>query len=177
MTDPGVPAPTLVISPAVVRALLEGEQIIDLRLDGPPIATRFWLAPTAPDIDLKPAYRMARDLSVAEEAPPGGDVRIEGWAEVVATAEATLDAERIAALDSKTVAALDAMEGTEVSVVVLRVHRLAEPLTTPADFRGLPAEPWRAPSEPALSDTAFEARLQGVGNALPGGLTPAGDTA
>ena len=68
MTDAAVPALTL---PApVVNALLEGEQVIDLRLQpdagGPPEgATRFWLrADPNAEPELKPAYREARRLSI-----------------------------------------------------------------------------------------------------------------
>ncbi len=91
-----------------------------------------------------------------------------------ATATTRLDAERIAALDSKTVLALDRLAEQsgdgEVLVVALRVHRLAEGFDTPADLSALPSDPGESPSEPALSDVAFSAKLQGVSDALPGGL-------
>ena len=194
MTDTAVPA--LITSRDVVRALLAGEQIVDLRPDGGrgslPAGTRFWLYPAPGDgPELKPAYRLARALSVPEEEPPAGEVRIDGWAELVATATTRLDPERVAALDSKTVLALDRLfgdtpdtdlsggtpdlgigdHGGDLLVLVLRAHRLLEPVTVPADLSGLPEDPRQAPSEPALSDVAFEARLKGVQGALPAGLT------
>ena len=66
-------------------------------------------------------------------------------------------------------------------VLVLRVHRLLEPLTVPwrdeyggctswVDLDGLPADPTSVPSEPALSDGAFEARLGFAANDLPNGF-------
>lgn len=176
-------APTLVAPRGVVRALLEGDQVVDLRPAAaggpPPGATRFWLCPAGGDgEELKPAYRMARELSLPEEEPPAGQLRIEGWAELVATATARLDPERVAALDPKTVLALDrlaeAVGGGEVLVLALRAHRLLEPLTVEADLSGLPVDPGALPSELALSDVAFVARLQGVAGALPAGLSPVG---
>jgi Domain of unknown function (DUF1802) len=195
VTDTAVPA--LITSRDVVRALLTGEQIVDLRPGGGresrPSGTRFWLYPAPGEgPELKPAYRLARDLSVPEEEPPAGQVRIDGWAELVATATTRLDPERVAALDSKTVLALDRLAGTagadpsggtpsaglgdhggDLLVLVLRAHRLLEPLTVPTDLTGLAGDPADTPSEPALSDVAFEARLKGVEGALPGGLTKA----
>jgi hypothetical protein len=45
------------------------------------------------------------------------------------------------------------------------------------DVAGLPGDPTSLRSEPALSDTAFQARLEGVVNALPDGLAePVGDS-
>jgi hypothetical protein len=176
VTDTAVPA--LITSREVVRALLEGEQVVDLRRsagEGPP-GSRFWLSPAAGDgPELKPAYRLARQLSAPEEEPPPGQVYIGGWAELTATATTRLDPDAVAALDSKTVLALDRLAedlgGDEVTVLVLRVHRLLEPVTVPGDLSGLPDDPATRPSEPALSDVAFRARLQGVEGALPGGLT------
>ena len=172
-------APALVVPAGVIRALLQGEQLVDVRPAGdrtaPAPASRVWLCPGG-DAELKPAYRMARELSTPEEAPPEGQVRIEGWADVVGTAAARLDAERVAALDSKTVLALDRLSehvgGGEVTVLALRVHRLGEPITASADLRDLPADPAASPSEPALSDVAFDAKLQGVADAVPDGLSP-----
>jgi hypothetical protein len=172
-----VAVPALITSRDVVRALLAGEQIVDLRAPGevPGGHPRFWLSPAAGDGPaLKPAYRLARELSVPEDEPPAGQVRIDGWAELAATATTRLDPERIAALDSKTVLALDRLAddlgGGDVAVLVLRVHRLPEPVTVPEDLSGLPDDPATRTSEPALSDVAFDARLRGVESALPGGL-------
>ena len=169
-------APALPVPGVVVRALLTGEQVTDLRLPGagePPRGRRFWLAPNGDEPDLKPAYRRARELSLPEEPPPAGQVRIEGWAELVGRATTTLDAERVAALGSKSVLDLDALAQAagdgEVTVLALRAHRLVEPLTVPTDLSGLPA-PEAQPSEAALSDVAFDARLKGLVDALGGKL-------
>ncbi len=165
----------------MVRALLEGEQVADLRLPaavGPtPTNRRFWLAPSGDEPALKAAYRRARELSLPDEPPPAGQVRIEGWAELVGRATTGLDAERVAALNSKTVLDLDSLAraagGDEVTVLALRAHRLVEPLTVPTDLSGLPAEPSGEDSDVVLSDIAFEARLKGLADALPSGLSPA----
>ena len=156
--------------------------MIDLRVQpdagGPPAgATRFWLrADPAATPELKAAYRRARELSLPDEGAPPGQVRVDGWAELVGRATTRLDDEGKAALDGKTVLALDPLVGQDVLVLALRAHRLVQPATVPAaDLGGLPADPAAGPaSEPALSDTAFEARYNGVANALPGGLTPPG---
>ncbi|MGH8992640.1 MAG: DUF1802 family protein [Acidimicrobiia bacterium] len=174
-------APTLALPGPVVRALLAGECVADLRLPGtggPPAGhRRFWLLPSGDEPDLKAAYRRARELSLPEEPPPAGQVRIEGWAELVGRAGTGLDAERVAALNSKTVLDLDALAGAaggaEVTVLALRVHRLVEARTVPEDLSGLPADPSGEASEWALSDVAFEARLKGLVDALPQGLSPA----
>ena len=63
-------------------------------------------------------------------------------------------------------------------VLALRVHRLLEPVTVPwgdgyggctswVDLDGLPDDPASLPSEPALSDVAFEAPAQGRGRRAP----------
>jgi hypothetical protein len=179
VTDAAVPALTL---PApVVKALLEGEQVIDLRLQpdtgGPPEgATRFWLrADPGAEPELKPAYREARRLSLPDEGTGPGKVRIDGWAELRGAATTVVDADTADALDGKTVLAVEPFQGREVLVLALRAHRLLEPVTVPTDLAGLPADPAGGPpSEPALSETAFDARRLGVDNALPGGLRPAG---
>jgi hypothetical protein len=65
-------------------------------------------------------------------------------------------------------------------VLVLRVHRLAEPLTVPWDdayggctswvtYDGAPADPAALPSEVVLSDVAFEAKHKGIREAVPAG--------
>jgi hypothetical protein len=179
VTDAAVPALTL---PApVVKALLEGEQVIDLRLQpdagGPPEgATRLWLRPDpGAEPELKAAYAEARRLSLPDEGPGVGKVRIDGWAEVRGAATTVVDADTAEALNGKTILALEPFRGREVMVLALRAHRLVEPLIAPADLSGLPADPADGPpSEPALSDTAFDARRLGVDNAVPGGLEPAG---
>lgn len=171
---PTPPEPTsassLVVPDAVARALLEGEQVVDLRTEPPPAGiTRFWLCPTGGSPELKPAYRIARDLSQPGEPVAPGQVRIEGWAELAGVGRTALDDAGVAALDGKTVLALRP-EGGETVVLALRAHRLVEPLTVDGDLAGLPADPATRPSEPALSDVAFAARRDGLAEALPGGL-------
>jgi hypothetical protein len=185
MTGHGAPA--LLAPEAVVKALLEGEQVVDVRpgssarLAGAP--THFWLCPTPVDpAALKPAYRLARQLQGGGAATA---VVIEGWAELVGLGSLN-DPSRLPDLDSKSVLALSTLEewmaGGGLAVLALRVHRLVEPVelagSPPAGqdgwvrLEGLPTEPGLAKSEPALSEVAFKAKLDGVAEALPGGLTP-----
>jgi hypothetical protein len=180
---PDAAVPVLTAPAPVIDALLAGEQVIDLRVQpgagGPPEGvTRFWLrADPDADPELKAAYRRARDLSLPDEGAAPGQVRVDGWAELVGQATTRLDDQAKAALDGKTILALDALVGQDVLVLALRAHRLVEPATVPtvrtADgATGLPADPGQGPpSEPALSEAAFQARYNGVANALPGGLT------
>ena len=170
--------PVLHLPGAAIRALVAGEQVADIRAPGsspPPDARRFWLAPDGTRPELKAAYRRARELSLPEAEPPPGQVRIDGWAELVGRATTRLDADRIAALNSKTVLDLDALAaaaaGGEVTVLALRAHRLVESLTVDADGAGLPADPSTEQTEVALSDIGFDARLTGLADALPGGLS------
>ena len=176
MTDAAVPALTL---PArVIQALLAGEQIVDLRRpeDGAPTpgATRFWLRPDpATNPALKPAYERARELSLADEGSGPGKVRIDGWAELAGSATTVVDDKVKEALNGKTILALDPFDGQEVLLLALRAHRLTEPLTVSEDLAGLPADPAEgSPSEPALSEKAFEARYNGLNGALPGLTRP-----
>jgi len=177
----------------VVHALLEGEQILDvrkggLREDGRHFAVqsrRLWLYPTAehqkPEL-LKEPYRHWIDL--AHAAPVGEPIVLEGWADVVASATVTTT-EELAALDSKLIWTADYAESRlgwkhrdPLWVLALRVHRLAEPVTVAwhdeyggctswVDLAGLPADPVTLASEPALSDVAFAARFNGAVDALP----------
>ena len=179
MTDTAVP--TLTLPGRIVQALLAGEQVIDLRpqpdAGGPPAgATRFWLRPDpGAEPELKPAYQRARELSLPDDGPGAGQVRIDGWAELAASGTAVVDDEVREALNGKTILALDALAGQEVLVLALRAHRLVEPLTAADDLSGLPADPAEGPpTEPALSETAFRARYGGLLDALPGGLKPPG---
>ena len=94
---------------SIVHALLEGEQIVDVRKGGlhedgrhfdlP--ARRFWLSPTAehqkPGL-LKPAYAHWIDLATA--SPVGEPIAVLGWADVVDVATIT-EPEQVDALDSK----------------------------------------------------------------------------
>jgi hypothetical protein len=183
----------------VVHALLEGEQILDvrkggLREDGRHFSvqsTRLWLYPTSehqkPEL-LKEPYRHWIDL--AHAAPVGEPITIEGWADVVKVATVTETAE-LEAIESKLIWTSD-YAGSRLGwkkrdplwVLALRVYRLREPVTVPwvdgyggctswVDLDGLPADPAALPSEPALSDVAFGARLKGVVEALPTLADPA----
>jgi hypothetical protein len=176
----------------IVHALLEGEQILDVRKGGlrederrfDLQATRVWLYPTAehqrPDL-LKPAYRHMIDLASA--SPVGEPIRIDGWADIVGVATLT-EPEQLAALDSKLIwtheyaeSRLQWKKRQPLWVLAMRVHRLVEPLEAPwrdeyggctswVDLLDPLPDPGDAKSEPALSDTAFKARLKGVADAL-----------
>jgi hypothetical protein len=176
-------APTLSLPGRVIQALLAGEQIVDLRSrsdagsrkgGAPPAgATRFWLvADPGADPELKPAYQRAREMSLPDEGAGPGQVRIDGWAELAGTGAIVLDGKARDALNGKTILALEPMAGHEVLVLALRARRLVEPLTVSDDLAGLPADPAAGPpSEPAMSDMAFEARYNGLNGSLPGGLS------
>ena len=178
MNDAAVPALTL---PArVIQALLAGEQVIDIRRPpedgGAPVGpARFWLRPDpAADPELKPAYQRARELSLPDDGPGPGQVRIDGWAELAGSATTVVDDKVREALNGKTILDLDPFDGAEVLVLALRAHRLAEPVTVGEDLAGLPADPSEGPpSQPALSQKAFDARYNGLNGALPG-LAPPG---
>ena len=184
----------------IVHALLEGEQILDvrkggLREDGRHFsvqANRLWLYPTAehqkPEL-LKEPYRHWIDL--AHAAPVGEPITLEGWADVVKVATVT---EPGGARRDRVEADLD----LRLRRVAPRAGRTAtpsgcwrcgctgcdEPVTVPLGRRlrrlhlvGRARRPARrptsVPSDPALSDVAFEARLKGAVEALPS-LTDAG---
>jgi len=178
---------------AVVHALLEGEQILDvrkggLREDGRHFSvqsTRFWLYPTAEHQKaelLKEPYRDWIDL--ARAAPVGEPITIEGWADVVKLATIT-EREELDAIGSKLIwtddyaaSRLGWKQRDPLWVLALRTHRLLEPVTVGWDdayggctswvqLVGLPHDPASLPSELALSDVAFEARLKGCVEALP----------
>ncbi len=180
----------------IVHALVEGEQVLDvrkggLREDGRHFglqATRLWLYPTAehqqPEL-LKPAYRHLIELASA--SPVGEPIRIDSWADIVGLATLTTP-EELAALDSKLIWTFDYAESRlrwkkrdPLWVLALRVHRLHEPVIVPwreeyggctswVELQGLPDDPAALHSEPALSDVAFKSRLKGIVGALPGGL-------
>jgi len=180
----------------IVHALVEGEQVLDvrkggLREDGRHFglqATRLWLYPTAehqqPQL-LKPAYRHLIELASA--SPVGEPIRIDSWADIVGLATLTTPDE-LAALDSKLIWTFDYAESRlrwkkrdPLWVLALRVYRLHEPVIVPwraeyggctswVDLQGLPDDPAALPSEPALSDVAFKSRLKSIVGALPGGL-------
>ena len=177
----------------IVHALLEGEQVIDVRKGGlhedgrhfDLQSTRFWLYPTAEHQKaelLKEPYRHWIDLASA--APVGESIRIDGWADVDHAAEIT-EPEQLDALASKLIWTPEYAESRlgwkrrdPLWVLVLRVHRLLEPITVPwsdayggctswVELDGLPDDPESVASELALSDVAFEGRLKGILEALP----------
>jgi hypothetical protein len=186
-------APALKEWAVVVHALLEGEQILDvrkggLREDGRHFAvqsTRLWLYPTAEHQDaalLKEPYRHWLDL--ADAAPVGEPIRISGWADVERVATIT-EEDELNAIASKLVwtgeyaaSRFKWKKRDPLWVLALRVHRLAEPITVAWDeayggctswveLAALPDDPASLPSEPALSDVAFTARLKGAVASLP----------
>ncbi len=177
----------------VVHALLEGEQIVDVRKGGlhedgrhfDVPARRVWLSPTAEHQKaelLKPAY--AHWIDLAHAAPVGSPIVIEGWADIVDVATITEPA-HVEALDSKLIWTGDYVTSRfnwkkrdPLWVLVMRVHRLDEPVTVEwndeyggctswVDYAGLPADPATLPSQPVLSDVAFGAKHKGIRDALP----------
>ncbi len=177
----------------IVHALLAGEQIIDLRKGGlhedgrhfalP--ATRAYLYPTVEHQRaelLRPAYRHWIDLAPGSRV--GDPITLHGWIDIVAHATLTEPTE-LEALADKVIWTRD-YAGDRLAwkardplwVLVVRAHRLLDPVTVAWDdgyggctswvtLEGLPADPALLPSEPALSDVAFEARWKGVRAALP----------
>ena len=188
----------------VVRALLAGEQILDLRKGGIKEdgrhfglkATRLWLYPTVEHQErdlVRPAYQRWIDDS-ERDAPPERAIRVEGWADVVGVAKLT-DPDDLAKIDGKFIwtpeyaaSRLSWKQRDALWVLALRAHRLTDPITVPfreeyggctswVDLAELPDDPASLPSEPALSDGAFEARFGFAANDLPAGLaTPVVDT-
>jgi hypothetical protein len=182
----------------IVHALLAGEQVLDVRKGGireegrhfAVQANRFWLYPTAEHQKaelLKEPYRHWIDL--ARAAPVGDPIVIDGWADLVRVATIT-EQEQLDAIASKLVwtpdyaaSRLGWKKRDPLFVLALRVHRLQDPVTVPwsdtyggctswVDLDGLPDDPAALPSDPALSDVAFEARLKGAVEALPGLVPP-----
>jgi hypothetical protein len=182
----------------VVHALLEGEQILDvrkggLREDGRHFSlesTRLWLYPTAEHQKaelLKEPYR--HWIGLAHAAPVTEPITLEGWADVVKVATVTTEPE-LDAIASKLIWTSDYAASRlgwkhrdPLWVLALRVHRLEDPVTVAWDdtyggctswveLAGLP-DPATLPSVPALSDVAFAARLKGAIEALPALADPA----
>jgi hypothetical protein len=169
----------------IVRALLEGEQILDvrkggLREDGHRFgvrADRCWLYPThehqKPEL-LKPAYR--RWVSDTEGASESGRVAISGWAEVAGVLTIT-DPEELARVDSKLIWTHDYATSRlgwkarqPLWILALRAHRLETPCVVPyreeyggctswVEMVGLPEDPRALPAEAALTDDSFAGRL------------------
>jgi hypothetical protein len=186
------PVPALKEWAAVCHALLEGEQILDLRKGGlrepgrhfGVDATRAWLYPTVEHQRaelLLPAYRHWIDL--APGSPVGAPITLHGWVDVVETHTVT-EPELLDELTGKVIWTADYAESRlkwkrrdPLWVLVVRAHRLADPITVPwtegyggctswVDLEGVPDDPSAVRSEPALSDEAFTARLKGVRAAL-----------
>ena len=184
---------------AIVRALLAGEQILDIRKGGireegrhfGVRSTRLWLYPTVehqrPDL-LKPAYRHWVAETVAA-APPERSVRVEGWADITGIATVT-DPAVLDALDGRFIwtteyagSRLRWRSRDPLWILSLRVHVLDDPITVPfrdayggctswVDLDGLPADPAILPAHPAVSDTSYASRTQSIAEAIPGGLEP-----
>lgn len=185
------PVPALKEWAVICHALLEGEQIIDLRKGGlreagrhfGVDATRAWLYPTVEhqraDL-LDDAYR--HYIELASGAAVGGPITLHGFVDVVETHTIT-DAGRLDALTSKVIwtgdyaaSRLQWKSRDPLWVLVLRAHRLADPITVEwrddyggctswVDLVGLP-DPATLAHEPAISDEVFAARHKGVRQAL-----------
>jgi len=181
----------------IVRALLAGEQILDVRKGGlrengrhfDVKSARVWLYPTTEHQQrelLKPAYQRWIDETDAGSVRPDV-IRIAGWADIVGVAQLTEPAD-LAKIAGKFVWTLDYAEKRlawkrrdPLWVLALRAHRLLEPIEVPyreeyagcsswVDVDGLP-NPDAVRSEPALSDEAFAGRLGFAANDLPDGFS------
>ena len=180
---------------AVNRALLEGRQVIDLRKGGIREeghrfrirATRFWLYDSfehqRPEL-LLPAASDLLEAAVAA-SPPAGMLRFDGWAEIVESAALTEPAQ-VEALDGLHVWTPDyAVQRfrwrpkSPLLVLVLRVHRLDDPIEVPVrseyasctswvPMLDLPPDPASIVSTPVLDDEAFARRVEELRAALPG---------
>jgi len=143
---------------------------------------------------VRPAYRRWIDDSEAG-APPERAIRVEGWADVLGVARLT-EPEDLAKIDGKFIwtgeyaaSRLSWKRKDALWVLALRAYRLSDPIVVPfreeyggctswVDLAELPDDPASLPSEPALTDPAFEARLGFAANDLPDGFTdPVVDTA
>ena len=180
---------------AVNRALLEGRQIIDLRKGGIREeghrfrirALRFWLYNSfehqRPEL-LLPAASDLLDAAVAA-SPPAGALRFDGWAEIVESAALTEPAqvEALAGLHVWTpdyaVQRFRWRPKAPLLVLVLRAHRLDEPIEAPlrAEYASctswvpmldVPPDPGALASTPVLDDATFARRVAELRAALPG---------
>ena len=176
----------------ICHALLEGEQIIDLRKGGLRedgrhfgVATqRAWLYPTAEHQRaelVKPAYQHWLDL--APNSPVGTAITVRGWVEIVETHTVT-DSAVLAALTSRVIwsdayaaSRLQWKQRDPLWVLVMRAYQLAAPITVDwsdhyggctswVDLEGLPEDPTSLAHAPSLSDEVFTARRNGVREAL-----------
>jgi hypothetical protein len=169
----------------IVRALLAGEQILDvrkggLREDGRQFevrADRCWLYPTyehqQPEL-LKPAYRHWVSETASTSEP--GQVQISGWADVAGVITIT-DPDELARLDSKLIwtqeyaaSRLGWKARQPLWVLALRAYELEAPCVVPyrdeyggcsswVEMDGLSDDPTALPGEPALTDDSFAGRL------------------
>jgi hypothetical protein len=175
----------------IVRALLAGEQILDVRKGGiredgrhfALRADRCWLYPTTEHQRLelvKPAYRRWVEHPVDGTATT---VEIAGWAEIVGVAKIT-EPDALDRIESKHIwtqeyvrSRLDWKRRDALWILALRAHRLREPISIPFDERyagcsswveleALPDDPSEPASEPVLSDESFGARLKLCADAL-----------
>ena len=200
VTTTALRAPAFKEWAVVVQALLEGEQILDVRKGGiredgrhfSVQATRLWLYPTVehqrPEL-LKPAYR--RWIDRRPTAEPADRAIRDRRAGPTSSASRP---RRIPRCSTRSTArSIWSREYVETRfkwkkrdplwVLALRVHRLDEPIAVPyrdeyggctswVDLDGLPDDPASLPSEPVLSDVAFAAKLKGAAEAIPGGFDP-----
>ena len=133
---------------------------------------------------------MAPSASSARSAQPPSTIEIAGWAEVAGVARID-DRDALSAIASKVIwtddyaaSRLQWKQRDPLWVLALRAHRLLEPISIPfeeryagcaswVDLDGLPDDPTSVPSEPALTDESFAARLKLCAQALPGGFAEA----
>ena len=186
------PIPALKEWAAICHALLEGEQVIDLRKGGlredgrhfGVDTTHAWLYPTAehqkPEL-LKPAYQ--RWIDLAHRAPVGEDIVVQGYVEIV-EAITISEPEQLEAVTSKVIwspeyaaARMQWKRRDPLWVLIMRAHRLIEPITIPwddaykgctswVDLAGAPTDLNVIASTPATSDAVFQARSQSVRDAI-----------
>ena len=174
----------------IVHALLEGEQILDVRKggiheDGRHFAvqsTRFWLYPTAEHQKaelLKEPYRHWIDLASA--SPVGEPIRDRrlgrrrrGSRPSPSPSSSTRSRRSSIWTDDYAASRLGWKKRDPLWVLALRVHRLAEPVTVPwreeyggctswVDLDGLPDDPPSLPSEPGALRRRVRRTAEGRG--------------
>jgi hypothetical protein len=123
-------------------------------------------------------------IDLADASPVSGPITVAGWADLVDVATIT-EPEHVEALESKLIWTGDYVVSRfkwksrdPLWVLVLRVHRLDEPITIGwrdeyggctswVDCEGLAADPATVPSQVVISDVAFDAKRQGIRDTLP----------